>query len=141
MNHTLVCVHEEKKEELKVYPKKDRQIKRKHTSKKRNNMTSILSNDNNNITTENTSNNPFAALLSSLNNSIQIVNEAKNNNVGYEVDNNNNDEYKLVRSIVLSVADTMENTSTRGHRCTRTIVLMSVLTCWSQIKNLTCLRT
>ena len=76
-------------------------------------MTSILSNDNNNNTTENTSNNPFAALLSSLNNSIQIVNEAKNNNVGYEVDNNNNDEYKLVRSIVLSVADTMENTSTK----------------------------
>ena len=76
-------------------------------------MTSILSNDNNNNTTESTSNNPFAALLSSLNNSIQIVNEAKNNNVGYEVDNNNNDEYKLVRSIVLSVADTMENTSTK----------------------------
>ena len=45
-------------------------------------MTSIASNGNNNSSTENTPNNQGDVHLSDLNNSIQVANEAKNNNLG-----------------------------------------------------------
>ena len=66
------------------------------------------------LATTPTSNSPFASLLSRLNDAIQVLANAKANNVEYcNNANNNDDEYGLVRSIILSVADTMENSSTK----------------------------
>ncbi len=66
------------------------------------------------LATTPTSNSPFASLLSRLNDAIQVLANAKANNVEYcNNANNNDDEYSLVRSIILSVADTMENSSTK----------------------------
>ena len=58
---------------------------------------------------------PFAALLTSLNNSIEVVRNAKANNVDYDdgVDSGGNGEYRIVRDIIIGVAETMENTSTK----------------------------
>ena len=50
---------------------------------------------------------PFAALLTSLNNSIEVVRNAKANNVDYDdgVDSGGNGEYRIVRDIIIGVAE------------------------------------
>lgn len=58
---------------------------------------------------------PFSALLNSLHNSIEVVRNAKANNVDYDAgsDSVGNGEYRVVRDIIIGVAETMENTSTK----------------------------